>query len=105
MRGWRAKPATVTRTVWGPHPVQISQPIDALYGLDLGGTDPMRRSEAGSSFTGARANGDLGPLQTFHRVYGFQPAMVRAAGSSLPSAQGSQASSSGLVDLLGATVG
>jgi len=105
VRGWRAKPVTVTRQVWGPHPVQISQPIDMLYGLDLSGVDPMRRPERGSTFNGSRFNGDGGKLQDFGRVYGFNPGMIRARRSTLPSAGGSNAASSPMLDLLGATVG
>jgi hypothetical protein len=105
MRGWRAAPVAVTQLVWGPHPVQISQPIDALYGLDLGGADPMHRREDQSAYNGTRYNGDLGPIQHFGRTYSLPLEMARVGAGSLPSAQGSAASSTPMLDLLGATVG
>jgi hypothetical protein len=105
VRGWRAEPETVTQRVWGPHPVQISQPLDMLFGLSMSGVDPMRRGEAQSSFNGSRFNGDLGPLQSFGRIYGFNTDMIRARKSSLPSANGASGSASPMLDLLGATTG
>lgn len=105
MRGWRAKPELVTQQVWGPHPVQISQPIDMLYGLSMAGASPMIRPEAQSSYNGSRFNGDLGPLQSFGRVYGFNPDMIRARASQLPTANGGSAAASPMLDLLGATTG
>jgi hypothetical protein len=99
VRGWRATPERVLALVWGPHPVQISEPIDALYGLGLAGADPMRRPEDQSSFNGTRYNGDLGPIQHFGRTYSLPLEMARVGPSSLPSAQGGSASGAPLLDL------
>jgi hypothetical protein len=105
MRGWGAQAQRVVRTVWGPHPVRISDQIDPLYGLSLDGMTPMRRPELQSAVNGSRFTGDLGPLQTFGRVFGFSPDMVRSGRASLPTANGGSATASSMLDLLGATVG
>lgn len=103
--GWRAPVRVVQRQVWDQHPVQISQPIDALFALDLSGVDQMRRPEAQSSYNGTRYNGDGGPLQSFGTVYGLQMQMARIKAAELPTAQGGSAVASSMLDLLGATVG
>lgn len=108
--GWRAQPQTVARTVWGPHPVQIARWLERVFAIDVEGSplDVMRRGEDNSATNGTRFMGDLGPLQSFGRIYGLRMSMARVGASNgrLPTAQGGAASpNSALVDLLGRTVG
>jgi len=107
MGGWRAAPTQQTVTVWGMHPVQVAreESIDRLYALNLSGATNMRRDQSQSAFNGTRFSGDLGPLQSFLRVYGFQPAGIRMQPKSLPTAEGASAGGSSLLGSIGATVG
>ncbi len=106
MRWWfRAEPQTVSRTVFGPHPIQIARQIEAVYSLDVSArADPMVRREAASGLNGASFRG-YGIGQDFRRTYGFQPAMARVRQSSLPSTAGQSMPASSMLDLLGSTVG
>jgi len=106
--GWRAQPITVARTVWGPHPVQIARWLERVFAIDIEGSpaDPMVRGEDNSATNGTRFMGDLGPLQSFGRIYGLNMAMARVGRQSLPSANGGQTTpNQALVDLLGRTTG
>lgn len=105
MNGWGSTAQRVVRTVFGPHPVRVAESVDALYGLGLDGASPMRRTERQSAVNGTRFTGDLGPLQTFNRVFGFQAQMIRTGRAQLPTANGGSATASSMLDLLGATVG
>lgn len=105
MRGWQVAPVTVTQRVWPTNPIRRFQgAIDALYGLAIGGRDSGRRGEAQSAFNGTRYTGDMPPLQSFGRTYGFSIPAVRVTRSRAGSATGNTASTSTnpLLDLLAA---
>ena len=104
---WRAAPIRETVNRWPEHhPVSVarSESLFALFGLDLAGRTPMRRDLEQSAFNGTRFAGDLGPLQTFTRVFGSGN-VARLAPKSLPSAEGNSVQTSSVLGSIGSTVG